>query len=298
MATCQSENPAPAATPAPAEEEARLEPSTLAAPKDAASHAAGPAKRPRTEAAAFAVGTVVDVESRHGPGWKGGNGGPGKIRKMNTLDDGSVTYDVKYFMNGSERGVLPEHVRLPRNLEEREVVAPSNFEPENFVALAAARAAARAKVLVLRAAKKKRLEAEQTASGAASKAPKRPRKKAAKKTARAAAAVENEKENKKENEKEDEEEEDEEADGEVVASPAAPVPVRPSAPPGLDAVQQTVVRMCRETLDEEFEMTVFLDNLARHPEGAALSRAQANAALNYMEEDCRLMCSAGMIYII
>ena len=75
------------------------------------------------------TGTVVEVETRAGPGWKGGNGGAGKVKNVNEGPDG-VTYDVKYFMNGSEKGVLPIHIHEPGQLEKRESEAPENFEPE------------------------------------------------------------------------------------------------------------------------------------------------------------------------
>jgi hypothetical protein len=94
---------------------------------------------------AIEVGTVVEVQTREGPGWRGGNGGAGKVRKVHVgAADGAVTYDVKYFMNGSEKGVLPQHVSVPGAMVKREVVKPEDFVPEDWVAAAAASAAQRA----------------------------------------------------------------------------------------------------------------------------------------------------------
>jgi hypothetical protein len=95
--------------------------------------------------ATIEVGTVVEVQTREGPGWRGGNGGAGKVRKVHVgAADGTVTYDVKYFMNGSEKGVLPQHMSVPGAIVKREIVKPQDFVPEDWVAAAAASAAQRA----------------------------------------------------------------------------------------------------------------------------------------------------------
>ena len=76
------------------------------------------------------VGDVVEVETREGPGWKGGNGGAGKVSKVNMNDGSLVSYNVKYFMGGSEKSILPHHIRKPGQVAKREVEAPKPFEPE------------------------------------------------------------------------------------------------------------------------------------------------------------------------
>lgn len=138
--------------PAPAAKRPRVD--------DAEAPAETTSKTTATTPPPLAVGTVVEVKCREGIGWRGGNGGAGKIRKVNAPsldvdgdDGGAFTYNVKYFMGGVEKNVAAKYVRLPEELKEREVVAPTNFVPENW---RAARMEARKKVDELRAAKRKR----------------------------------------------------------------------------------------------------------------------------------------------
>jgi hypothetical protein len=106
--------------------------------------------------AQFEVGSLVSVETREGPGWKGGNGGVGKVRKVNVGEDGVVvSYDVKYLMNGSEKAVLPIYMSVPGETVKREVQPPKQFVPEDFVANAAERALARSEVMKRREKKLK-----------------------------------------------------------------------------------------------------------------------------------------------
>jgi hypothetical protein len=106
--------------------------------------------------AQFEVGSLVSVETREGPGWKGGNGGVGKVRKVNVGEDGVVvSYDVKYLMNGSEKAVLPIYISVPGETVKREVQPPKQFVPEDFVANAAERALARSEVMKRREKKLK-----------------------------------------------------------------------------------------------------------------------------------------------
>lgn len=105
----------------------------------------------------FEVGQLVEVQTREGPGWKGGNGGVGKVRKINLGENGDImSYDVKYIMSGSEKNVLPQYISVPGENEKRAVQAIKKFEPENFVANAEQRSIARSEVLKRRENKLKK----------------------------------------------------------------------------------------------------------------------------------------------
>ncbi len=60
----------------------------------------------------FPVGSQVEVENRVGPGWKGGNGGIGRVRNISVHETGPAKYDIKYILNGSEKGVREEHIKI------------------------------------------------------------------------------------------------------------------------------------------------------------------------------------------
>jgi len=95
----------------------------------------------------FEVGAVVEVERRERKWFKKampGNGGAGKVVKVNQDENGGITYNVKYFINGSEKGVLPQHMSRPvdlakREVAEREFLQPGDYENERAVARAAQR---------------------------------------------------------------------------------------------------------------------------------------------------------------
>ena len=95
----------------------------------------------------FEVGTVVEVERRERKWFKKampGNGGAGKVVKVVQDENGSVTYNVKYFINGSEKGVLPQHMSRPidlakREVAEREFLQPGDYENERAAARAVQR---------------------------------------------------------------------------------------------------------------------------------------------------------------
>jgi hypothetical protein len=115
----------------------------------------------------FEVGTVVEVE-RRGREWftcaMPENGGAGKVQQVNFHEDGSVTYDVKYFVTGrSERfnakqgktGVLPQHISLPPALEKRKE-AERDFLPVGDIENEKAAARAAQRVLELKEVTKRR----------------------------------------------------------------------------------------------------------------------------------------------